>query len=153
MISKEGSAKTPPVFKYNTFHSQLECVCPVTSDLQTVDMTAYRFTFKNTTKKNCSIPNLVISPKRNFKTCHEYCDAYALSFFKSFEAAEARLKYLAKNIPGFLEVVGDHVATCEIRKADGMASKKVDKHGHFNFHEFEATDFTRRFTNPKKINL
>lgn len=141
-----------PTFKYKANHDKISCDCPKLDELHPVDMIAYRFVHKDTTHKNCYLPNRIITPKRKCKSCSEECNCYALSFFTDISKAEQSLRYHATNTPSMILVVGDHIAACKLEKSDGLAEKKPH-HGHFNFHEYEGTEFKLRFYDAKKQEL
>ena len=141
-----------PSFKYKVNHDKISCDCPKLEELHSVDMIAYRFVHKDTTHKNCYLPNRIINPNRKCKDCIEECNCYALSFFNDITEAEKALRYHATNIPTIILVVGDHIASCKLKKSDGLAEKKNFR-GHFNFHEFEGTEFKDRFYNAIKQEL
>lgn len=139
----------PKPFKYATEHAKLACVCPDLSQLEPVNTTAYRFVFKISTHRNCSAPNMVVTPARKTKSCKENCSCWALSFWRNYEDAEKTLKYFLRINKNFAQNAGDHIAECEITEEDGLAEKNSGS--HINLHEYEGTDFTHRFTNLKQI--
>jgi hypothetical protein len=74
---------------------------------------------------------------------HAKCKRCALSFFSTEEAAKA--KFLTIKESSRLAIGYTHIATGDISKNDGLAG--LIKQGHFNFYEYQGTDFVGKFTN------
>ena len=133
-------------YKYREDHATLSCDCPVGNGLSDYDGVAFRFVHKDTTHQNCSLPITKIRSVRKSNNCKKDCGGFAISFYVSLEKARESHKYFADNSPVFKQTVGEHIAECKLTSTDGKREAIRDD-GHFNFHEFEGTDFTNRFEN------
>jgi len=136
-------------FKYKAFINPIPN-CPP-EDSQSQEITAFRFVFEDLNHQNNFIPVLLINPPRintpTFKKDANKCAGYALSFFDTLENAKKRyfeLKY-KRGLKNIHKILGTHIAQGVIRENDGVISK-VDKHGHFNLHEFEEVDLKSQFS-------
>lgn len=133
-------------YKYRDDHGTLPCDCPAKNGLTEHDDIAFRFVHEDTTHPNCSLPITKIRKVRRTNNCQRDCGGFALSFYVSLEQAKESHKYLSDNAPNFKQRVGEHIAECKLTAADGRR-EAIEDDGHFNFHEFEGTDFTNRFEN------
>jgi hypothetical protein len=136
-------------FKYSAEHAKLVCNCLTEDKLEAVSALAYRFVYEDPTHTNCSSPNMKVTPNRKPRPHEDPCSLWALSFWKNYDYAVAKLKFLIKQNKNFATTVGDYIAECQINPEDGLA-EKGEVH-HINLHEFEGIDFTNRFTNLKQI--
>lgn len=139
------------LFKYSAEHGKLGCDCPNPDELETVNTTAYRFVFKDSTHPKCSTPNMLVTPFRKTRSCEEHCGCWALSFWRDYSHAESKLRYLLKANKNFASIAGDYIAECIITEEDGLAEKSGG--AHINLHEYEGTDFANRFSNLKQIKV
>lgn len=133
-------------YKYREEHSKLSCDCPAGDNLSDYEGVAFRFVHEDTTHRNCSLPITKIRNVPKSSDCKRNCGAFALSFYVSLKQAKERYKFLASSSPLFKQTVGEHIAECKLTLSDGKR-EAIAKDGHFNFHEFEGTDFTNRFEN------
>jgi hypothetical protein len=136
-------------FKYSEFIHKIPH-CPP-SDSQSQAITAFRFCFEDWQHKNNFLPVLLINPQRintvKFKKDSDKCAGYALSFFNTLENAKKRyfeLKY-KRGLKNIEKILGTHIAQGLISENDGVVSK-IDRHGHFNLHEFENVDLKNQFS-------
>ncbi|RZJ20459.1 MAG: hypothetical protein EON51_15045 [Acinetobacter sp.] len=143
---------TASQYKYREDHASLDCDCPIGNGLSDYLGVAFRFVHEETTHPNCSLPITKIRRVPRTKNCKKDCGGYALSFYVTLDQAKARHKFLTDSYPVFKQTVGEHIAECNLTAADGKR-EAIGTDGHFNFHEFEGTDFTHRFENAVAAQL
>lgn len=78
------------------------------------------------------------------------CESWALSFYDTQKQAEDKLGDIAKGKPNMYKYLGDHIATGVLDENDGI-SEESGQDGHFNHHEYNGTDFAKKFTVIKKV--
>ncbi|MBL0912359.1 MAG: hypothetical protein IBJ09_08295 [Bacteroidia bacterium] len=75
----------------------------------------------------------------------EKCEALALSFFTSMQAAEKQFRILKTHLgANVYRTLGTRLAAGYLRESDGLNSRP-DQRGHFNHHPFETARHAERF--------
>ena len=110
------------------------------------NVTGYRIVFEDVNRPENFLPVLKREPRRlNFMSTDALrCSGYALSFFASFEQAQAKFQEIDSNHPNWAAKNGDCIAEGEITSNDGLVSEPNGT-GHFDLHEFEGTNVSQRF--------
>ena len=143
------------LFKYQSEFDENDLAnCPPAC-YRRLKMTSYRFIFKNILHENNFMPVLLVKPRRlNSQTNPEKkCKGFGLSLFQEKEGAKSFFQeWMTKTRGRFAKRVGNHLATVEIDKEDGLGSKpNTENFTHFTFHEFAKTDLTKKIGQIEKI--
>jgi hypothetical protein len=137
-----------PPFKYTV---QLQALpdCPA-SDCREDGRDAYRYVFR-TRMAHSFTPVLVGQPQRAVKwSDKDRCGGWALSFFSSADVAGAIFTKLQSTSRNIHKAIGDSIALGTLQTGDGVVSKPDDD-GHFELHEYAATDLLKRFTVVREL--
>lgn len=151
-------SEPPKTYKYQEYLSQYEN-CPP-DDYAELSMSAFRWIFEEGHEKedNNFLPVLSISPKRlnskMFKNDTVKCEGYALSLFDTLLNAKTVFSKRIKRNKRFGNFVGEFVAEIILENTDGVGSEfstKTNNKGHFNFHEYENTDLSKKIVEIQKL--
>lgn len=69
------------------------------------------------------------------------CEAYALSFYNTYENCKSNLNKLLSKKPSLEKKIGNKIAKCNLEEQDGL-SDKINNKGHFNFFEFKNANIS-----------
>jgi hypothetical protein len=128
------------------YASQLQDIegCPPSSHYP-ADGKGYRFVHNPPAHPKDFLPPLRRSPTRALKGSKARCSGWALSFFKSLDAAESRYVALRESIPNIATSLGDAIAEVFLEASDGVMTAP-DHRGHFDLHESAGATFEDRVT-------
>lgn len=74
------------------------------------------------------------------------CSAWALSVYDSEDAGRKAFAAYASSFPNFRKDAGDHIASFDIQKSDGVCTPPNHKNGHYDFHPFSGIDVLGKLT-------
>lgn len=142
--------------KYYSFIKDLDDCPPLQS--KEINMNAFRFIFDKRNHPDNFKPVLLIKPARindrSFDTNEMKCSGYALSMFDSLlNSKNLFIKQISRN-KNFGNNVGNYVAEICIESNEGVAtdpSSKESELGHFDFFEYENTNFYNKIVNIEKL--
>jgi hypothetical protein len=107
-----------------------------------VTRTLFRYVHRDPEHKNNWLPPAEIDPKREKTQC---CEGYALSFITTKEAARRRYLRLRAKYPRLPAVMGDCLATVDVRPEHGLLSPNGE---HRDLHEYEGATFQPKAVEP-----
>lgn len=146
-----------PLFKYQTYIDTINIerkaynnigICPC-EDAISKEMQAFCFVFSSMDDKSNLIPQSIKAlssgrkPRRFKPTPVFECDGFGLSMFVSKESAQVFWDNLDIRVRTNLSYC--NISSGLIEKNDGLITE-IESNGHFNLHEFENTDLTKKFT-------
>lgn len=105
---------------------------------------AYRWVFTKCDEESFK-PVLIMSPTRQFDGDDLTCEGYALSMFEQEQGAFQKYKKLVSKKPLLKEIFGTMIAHLNLSAEEGVCSEsEINNYTHFNFHEYEGTDLTKK---------
>ncbi len=104
----------------------------------------YRWVFTECGEESFT-PVLIINPQRQFDNDDLTCEGYALSMFEQEQGAFQKYKNLVSKKPQLKKVFGTMIAHLNLSDDEGVCSEyEINNYSHFNFHEHEGTDLTKK---------
>ncbi len=141
--------------KYKDFLRQFDH-CPA-ANFSGVSMLAFRWVHAQA-HENDFKPLWLIQypPAKVLDESDKMCSGYGLSLYKNETEAKARYKAVLANKPPKLQVKfrrdkGDYIAHLQLHETDGLAGDFNEETSHFDFHEYENADLSKRII--KRINI
>ena len=110
------------------------------------EMLAFRWVFSEC-DNNSFKPVLIIDPVRQLGDEDKNCEGFALSMFENEEGAYEKYKKLVRNNPLLKYNFGTIIAELNLSLKDGVCSEAENKYSHFNFHEYDETDLSKKIVN------
>lgn len=116
-----------------------------------VEMTAYRFVFEGADEKSF-LPAAKVSPKRQLSESQKCVGEAALSMFCSEDQAKVMYQEYCSRYRNFTKINGDHLATIELKKSLGVATKP-NNDGHFSYFEYDTANLKSNVTSEVKLEI
>lgn len=132
-------------FKYQEYLSKFSNCPPI--EYCEKSQSVFRWVFVEC-DKNSFKPVLILEPARQLADDDKSCEGYALSMFEMQEGAYSKYKKLVRNKPQLKKNFGTIIAEINLSIEDGICSNpEVKNYSHFNLHEYEGTDLSKKVVN------